>query len=56
MKTIGGAGDEIANAAIETTDGNYLAVGYTTSYGSGSQDGFVVKVDPNGTELWSKGN
>lgn len=54
LKTIGGAGDDVANSALLTNDANYLVAGSTTSYGSGSEDGFIVKVDPSGAEIWSK--
>ena len=54
VKTIGGTGDEIARAAIKTIDNNFLIAGYTTSFGSGGEDGYILKVDTSGEEIWSK--
>jgi putative intracellular protease/amidase len=49
----GGSGWEYGNSAIETSDGGYLAVGYTSSWGAGSRDVYLVKTDPHGAEVWS---
>ncbi|MGB8951245.1 MAG: DJ-1/PfpI family protein [Candidatus Aminicenantales bacterium] len=52
-KTFGGSGTEYGNELMEVNDG-YLVTGYTTSFGSGSKDVYLVKIDRNGKELWSK--
>lgn len=44
----GGANDERASSAIQTTDGGYLLAGYTKSYGAGLADVYLVKVDQSG--------
>lgn len=41
--TFGGSEDETCNNIIQTTDGGYLVVGKTNSYGSGEYDGWIVK-------------
>jgi hypothetical protein len=53
-KTIGGSGDDRALSIVQTTDGGYAAAGYTTSYGAGDYDLFIVKLDSTGTLQWSK--
>jgi len=49
----GGAMDDWATCIRSTLDG-YIAVGYTESYGAGSTDLLVVKLDLFGNELWSR--
>ncbi len=51
---IGGKYTDYAFAVTTTTDGNYVAVGSTTSFGSGQQDIYAVKIDNNGNKLWEK--
>ncbi|HEY3250522.1 MAG TPA: T9SS type A sorting domain-containing protein [Ignavibacteria bacterium] len=53
-RTIGGTGDDRALSIVQTADGGYAAVGYTTSYGAGDYDLFIVKLDSSGTLQWSK--
>jgi hypothetical protein len=47
--TYGGAGNDIAYSVIQTNDGGYALAGYTTSYGAGKADFYLVKTYPNGT-------
>ena len=54
VKTLGGSGDDIANSAIETRDGNFLLIGSTTSFGSGGTDGYVAKINGSAKEIWDK--
>jgi hypothetical protein len=46
-KTVGGAGYDMALSIIQTTDLGYALAGYTTSYGAGSYDVYMVKLDSN---------
>jgi putative intracellular protease/amidase len=52
-RTFGGAGAEYGNACLCLQDG-YLIAGYTSSFGSGGRDVYVVKLDKKGKEIWSK--
>ncbi len=52
-KTFGGDGTEYGYGCTELSDG-YLITGYTTSSGAGSKDMYVIKIDFNGSELWSR--
>jgi tetratricopeptide (TPR) repeat protein len=61
--TYGGVGVDIAHSAQQTTDGGYILVGETTSYGpslysrlsgTGVKDAWVVKTKGNGEEQWSR--
>jgi len=46
---IGGMGNEAAHSIIQLADGSYAAAGHTDSYGNGSYDAFVVKINKNAT-------
>lgn len=51
--TIGGSQNDQLYAVCEANDGGILAVGSTESYGSGMEDGWLVKVDSQGNPEWS---
>lgn len=52
-RTYGGAGSEVAYSVIETSQGYYLATGYTTSFGAGDQDAWLLKMDKDGDTIWA---
>src|SRR6185312_10237460 len=51
---IGGTKYEWAADIIETSDNKYLAVGTTDSYGAGTENVYVIKLDTNGNIIWTK--
>ncbi|HEU4716280.1 MAG TPA: T9SS type A sorting domain-containing protein [Bacteroidia bacterium] len=53
-QTIGGPGIDHAVQMIETSDDAILFCGKSLSYGAGSCDCFLVKIDENGDTLWTK--
>ncbi len=53
-KTIGGKGWEAGSSLIQTSDGGYAIAGYTSSFGAGQLDVYVVKLDVNGNLQWTK--
>ena len=53
-KSFGGAGDEFFMHILTCSDGNYIAVGETNSFGAGNVDIYVVKFDAGGTVIWER--
>ena len=53
--TFGGDEDELFSAITPTTDGGYVLAGYSESFSpDGNEEIYLVKVDANGQEIWSK--
>jgi len=53
-KTIGGPESEQGYSIIQTSDGGYAIVGYTSSFGAGEEDTYLVKLDAKGNLQWTK--
>ena len=47
-RTYGGKNIDIARSLVETSDGGYALAGYTSSFGAGSHDFWLVKTDAQG--------
>ena len=47
-KTYGGASADDLYVVFQTSDGGYVLVGYTTSFGAGKADSHFIKVDSSG--------
>jgi hypothetical protein len=50
----GGAYDDYAFCVRQTSDGGYVVVGYTESFGAGSSDYWLVKTDQLGNQQWNQ--
>jgi len=53
-KTYGGTGTDMGESIVQTSDGGYAWVGYTTSFGAGGMDCWFVKTDAAGNMQWNK--
>ncbi len=53
-RTIGGPSDEFGYGIIQTTDGGYLVVGETWSFGPGSASIYAIKLDASGNQEWTR--
>ena len=53
-KTFGGSDWDEAYPVQQTKDGGYIVGGYTDSFGAGSGDFLVVKLNRNGNKEWAK--
>ena len=53
-QTYGGSGIDEGYWMNETSDGGYILCGATQSYGPLGTNGWLIKIDSNGNELWNK--
>ncbi len=55
-KRIGGSAEDNGNKIIQNSDGSYMIIGDTRSYGSqvGGKDVWLLKLTPEGDTLWTK--
>jgi hypothetical protein len=53
-KVLGGNSSDYGQSIKQTTDGGYIVVGWTSSFGTGSADVWLIKMDQAGETLWTK--
>jgi hypothetical protein len=53
-RTFGGPRSEYGWAMTTTSDEGYALAGQTESFGEGDKDGYLVKVDADGEEIWAQ--
>jgi hypothetical protein len=53
-QTFGGSAWEEGFCVQQTSDGNYIIVGCTFSYGVGAGDVYLIKTDESGNQIWSQ--
>lgn len=53
-RTYGGPADDGFFDVLPTSDGGFVATGYTVSSGMGGSDLWLVKTDRSGNEVWSR--
>jgi hypothetical protein len=54
QKTYGGRGYEEAHSIRQTVDGGYAVAAFTSTFGAGSWDIWVLKLDQSGAVVWQK--
>ena len=54
QRYMGGSGDEVGYSVQQTSDGGFIIVGDTSSYGAGGSDVWLIKTDASGAVEWSK--
>jgi len=52
-RAYGGTEDDFAESMTISSDGNYVLCGSTHSYGAGSYDMYLIKIDDNGDTIWT---
>lgn len=53
-KKYGGASTDRAYEFVQTADGGYVLAGYTSSFGAGGGDFWLIKTDASGNPQWNK--
>ncbi|TKJ39761.1 hypothetical protein CEE37_10815 [candidate division LCP-89 bacterium B3_LCP] len=53
-QVFGGSDDDYGKSVQQASDGGYIIAGYTSSYGAGGSDVYLVKTDEFGIEQWSQ--
>jgi ribosomal protein L40E/plastocyanin len=53
-RTYGGTENDLGYSVVETSDGGYVVLGNTYSFGAGINDAWLFKTDANGNMLWNQ--
>jgi hypothetical protein len=53
-KTYGRTNNDFGYSVIQTSDGGYAIAGYTSSFGAGGADFWLIKTDVNGIVQWNQ--
>jgi len=54
QKTLGGTSDDVARSVTQAIDGGYAVAGYTSSFGKGLKDIWLIKLSKEGEIEWQK--
>ncbi len=54
MNTFGGNNDDEGYSVVQANDGGFAVAGYTSSFGAGGKDVYLVRTDSLGNQLWTR--
>jgi len=52
--TLGGAGVDQGQGVIQSSDGGFVVVGFTNGAGAGGYDGYIAKLNADGSPSWER--
>jgi len=53
-RTYGGSSYDWGQSVQQTSDGGFVVAGYTSSFGAGGYDAYLIRTDANGDTLWTR--
>ncbi len=53
-RTYGGTGDDVGNSVQQTSDRGYIVAGFTSSFGAGHFDVYLIKTNASGDTQWTR--
>ena len=53
-RSFGGSAGDYGESAIQTSDGGFIFIGRTTSFGNGHFDFWLIKTNSIGDQIWEK--
>ena len=53
-KTYGGADNEYGFCVQQVADGDFMVTGFTSSFGAGGGDAYLIRTDDSGDTLWTR--
>jgi len=53
-QTFGGTEEDFGYSVLQTSEGGYIVLGFTVSFGSGNKDVWLIKTDSQGNMEWDK--
>ncbi len=54
IRTFGGSDFDFAECVRQTSDGGYIIVGHTASFGAANRNVYLVKTDSSGNQIWTR--
>lgn len=53
-RTFGGEASDVGHSITRTRDGDFVVTGYTTSFATGGDDPYLIRIDAHGETRWTR--